>query len=99
MYWGPPHAGPAAVCLRRRRLADVPPRLGATYMALPLEVFEERYLIMMANLLKTVQGPVRGGADRARSPAGGCPALPRERPLTERDSRATHVVKPVLFWP
>ena len=25
------------------------------YMALPLEVFEERYLIMMANLLKTVQ--------------------------------------------
>jgi Lon protease-like protein len=24
-------------------------------MALPLEVFEERYLIMMANLLKTVQ--------------------------------------------
>jgi hypothetical protein len=26
-------------------------------MALPLEVFEERYLIMMANLLKTVQAP------------------------------------------
>jgi Lon protease-like protein len=24
-------------------------------MALPLEVFEERYLMMMANLLKTVQ--------------------------------------------
>ena len=58
MYWGPPHAGPAAVCLGRRRLADVPPRLGSVlfpYMAVPLEVFEERYLIMMANLLKTVQ--------------------------------------------
>ena len=56
MYWGPPHAGPAAVCLGRRRLADAPPRLGAVpQMALPSEVFEELYLIMMANLLKTVQ--------------------------------------------
>jgi hypothetical protein len=62
VYWGPPHAGPAAVCLGRRRLADVPAsaRCCSTtwrsrWMALPLEVFEERYLIMMANLLKTVQ--------------------------------------------
>jgi len=53
---GSPHAGPAAVCLGRPRLADVPPRLGAVpYMALPLEVFEQRNMIMMANLLNTVQ--------------------------------------------
>ena len=56
MCAGSPQAGPSAVCLGRRRLADVPSRLGAVpYMALPLEVFEERYLIMMANLLNTVQ--------------------------------------------
>jgi hypothetical protein len=53
---GPPHAGPAAVSLGRRRLADAPPRLGAVPLhGAPLEVFEERFLIMMANLLKTVQ--------------------------------------------
>ena len=80
MYWGPPHAGPAAVCLRRRRLADVPPRLGAvSYMALPLEVFEERYLIMMANLLKTVQA--RFGVVLIEHQLGAARRCPENDPL------------------
>ena len=47
---------PQLVCQSHGRLADVPPRLGAVPLhGAPLEVFEERFLIMMANLLKTVQ--------------------------------------------
>jgi Lon protease-like protein len=56
VYCGPPHAGPAAVCLGRRRLAVF--RLGSVLFPTwrcRWRVFEERYLIMMANLLKTVQ--------------------------------------------
>jgi Lon protease-like protein len=46
------------------------------YMALPLEVFEERYLIMMANLLKTVQsrfGAVLIERDHQLGAARRCP--------------------------
>jgi len=45
-------------------------------MALPLEVFEERYLIMMANLLKTVQalfGVVLIGRGHQLGAARRCP--------------------------
>jgi hypothetical protein len=47
---------PAVVCLGRGRLADIPASARCfPYLALLLGVFGERYQIMMANLLKTVQ--------------------------------------------
>ena len=37
------------------------------YMPLRLRVFEERYLIMLTELVKTEEASLRRGADRARS--------------------------------
>jgi hypothetical protein len=108
VYRGPPHAGPAAVCLGRRRLADVPPRPELfPYMALPLEVFEERYLIMMANLLKTVQarfGVVLIERDHQLGAARRCPendpdAANRPGPQMDRltDRHGQRIVPGILL--
>jgi hypothetical protein len=48
-------------------------------MALPLEVFEERYLIMMANLLKTVQA--RFGVVLIEHQLGAARRCPENDPL------------------